>query len=56
MLKRERRSSIEKNFGLIFQSKGFVLNRFDPDPEDPEETEGEGSNDPPPPVPPVSGN
>tara|TARA_R110001592_G_scaffold80658_3_gene239986 strand:+ start:1211 stop:1381 length:171 start_codon:yes stop_codon:yes gene_type:complete len=56
MLKSERRSSIEKSFGLMFQSKGSVFNKFDPDPDDPEETEGEGANNPPPPVPPVSGN
>jgi len=53
MLKSERRSSIEKNFGLIFQSKGFVLNRFDPDPEDPEDPD-EGTEDPP--VLPPTGN
>ncbi|WP_176699986.1 hypothetical protein [Roseivirga seohaensis] len=56
MLKSERRNSVEKNFGLMFQSKGFVFNKFDPDPEEPEEEEEGGSNNPPPPVPPVSGN
>ncbi|KOF01721.1 hypothetical protein OB69_15325 [Roseivirga seohaensis subsp. aquiponti] len=56
MLKSERRSSVEKNFGLMFQSKGFVFNKFDPDPEEPEEEEEGGANNPPPPVPPVSGN
>ena len=55
MLKPERRNSIKKSFGLMFQPKATMINRFDPDPEDPEEEE-EGSNNPPPPIPPVSGN
>ncbi|TCK99651.1 hypothetical protein EV198_3481 [Roseivirga ehrenbergii] len=56
MLKPKRRSSIEKSFGLMFQSKAFMTNRYDPDPEDPEEEEEGGSNNPPPPIPPNSGN
>ncbi|WP_157716131.1 hypothetical protein [Roseivirga echinicomitans] len=58
MLKSERRSSIDKSFGLMFQSKAFMINKFDPEPEEGEGEEGDegGANNPPPPVPPVSGN
>lgn len=53
MLKNEKKSSIDKSFGLMFQLKGFVLSKLEPDPDDPDDPD-EGTEDPP--VLPPTGN